>query len=245
MLLDQLRCVDNDVISSDVADQTEILESGDGILGTDPGVLGNVFDARLRGEFLESLQDRPGPVGAIADSSQIAEGFLRAPDSPLESSEGVAELDEEASVASPLVLREGEDAGKVIAFRAVLLLAEVAHDMVTVFIDLREDVEEEGFHVVVQSLVIDEELRQKTQALTVDGLSAAVHLEHSDVAFAIDFVSGRMPHSAFLFVFHHGLRFPHVAKTKFTNITAHARERERERTIETDIVRKEKERSGA
>ena len=47
-------------------------------------------------------------------------------------------------------------------------LGEVADHAAAVGVSLGHDVEEEGFHVIVEGLVIEEELRQQTQVLTVD-----------------------------------------------------------------------------
>ena len=46
-------------------------------------------------------------------------------------------------------------------------LAEVADNMAPLPIVLRQDVEEEGFHVIVERLVVEEELREETQVLAV------------------------------------------------------------------------------
>ena len=49
-------------------------------------------------------------------------------------------------------------------------------------------VEEEGLDVVVQRLVVEEQLGQQAQVLTVDLADVAVHLEHGDATAAVDLV---------------------------------------------------------
>ena len=71
-------------------------------------------------------------------------------------------------------------------------LGEVADKVATVIVIDREDVEEEWFDVVVQSLVIEEELRQETQVLAVDFVTLTVDLEHGQVTPAVDLVTGGM-----------------------------------------------------
>lgn len=57
-----------------------------------------------------------------------------------------------------------------------LYLGEVADKMATFAVVLGEDVKKEGLHVVVEGLVVQEELGQQTQVLTVDCAHVPVHL---------------------------------------------------------------------
>lgn len=103
---------------------------------------------------------------------------------------------EEFAVASALVWRQCEDAGHVVAVRRLFLLesnasrrffrrwtlirlakrrrhswshfGEVADDVRPLLVDLGQDVEDEGLHVKVQGLVVQEQFGQQTQVLTVD-----------------------------------------------------------------------------
>ena len=56
-------------------------------------------------------------------------------------------------------------------------LAEVSDDVAAVAVHVRHDVEEERFHVEVQSLVVQEQHGQQTQVLAVDLVLLAVHLQ--------------------------------------------------------------------
>lgn len=75
--------------------------------------------------------------------------------------ERVGEGDEEAAVALALVGGQREDAGEVVLLRAMLLLAEVSHDVGALFVHLAQDVEEEVLDVEVQSLVVEKQLRER------------------------------------------------------------------------------------
>lgn len=67
-------------------------------------------------------------------------------------------------------------------------LREVADEMTALFIILRESVEQEGLHVIVEGLVVEEEFGQQTEVLAVDLAHVAVHLEHGQVVVAVDLV---------------------------------------------------------
>lgn len=55
-------------------------------------------------------------------------------------------------------------------------LGEVADKMAAFAVILCQDVEKEGLHIIVQSLVVQEELGQQTQVLTVDCAHVAIDL---------------------------------------------------------------------
>lgn len=107
----------------------------------------------------------------------------------------LTEVDEHLAVTLPHVLRHGEDAGHVVVQEGVLLLRrekscvqrrrclrqtphkvspptlylrEVANQVTARVVGFGHDVKEEGFDVVVQSLVVQEEFGQQAQILTVD-----------------------------------------------------------------------------
>ena len=64
--------------------------------------------------------------------------------------------------------------------------------MAAMFIIFGENIEEEGLHIVVESLVVEEEFGEKTEILTIDLIGITVHLEHRQVFTSIDFVGRRM-----------------------------------------------------
>ena len=104
------------------------------------------------------------PVG---DESQVGEGLLRGSDLALGAREEVGKVDEEAAVALPLVRRQRQDARHVEVLARVLLLAEVADEVAPFCVCNGHDVEEEGLHVEVERLVVQEELGQQAQVLAV------------------------------------------------------------------------------
>ena len=59
-----------------------------------------------------------------------------------------------------------------------------------------KDVEEEGFDVVVERLVVEEELGEETQVLAVDLVGVAVHLEDGQVVASVDLVGRWVKQSA-------------------------------------------------
>ena len=62
------------------------------------------------------------------------------------------------------------------AGRSRAYLGEVADQVAALAVVLGEHIEEEGLHVVVQRLVVQKQLGQQTQVLTVDCAHVAVHL---------------------------------------------------------------------
>lgn len=69
--------------------------------------------------------------------------------------------------------------------------------MAAVLVARDHAVEQERVHVVVQSLVVQEQLGQETQISAPGALSAAVDLEEADEVVPVDLVSGWMPQLAF------------------------------------------------
>ena len=55
-------------------------------------------------------------------------------------------------------------------------LGEVADEVASLAVILGQDVEKEGFHIVVEGLVIQEQLGQQTQVLTVDCAHIPINL---------------------------------------------------------------------
>ena len=100
----------------------------------------------------------------------------------------------------------------------MFLLAEVAHHMATVLVAYGHNVKEEGLHIVVQSLVVQEELGNETQILAIDLLLLAIHFKHADFTVSVDLIPGRMSHGAFVLVSLQRLLFLHILETKLTYV---------------------------
>eukprot|EP00968_Pinguiococcus_pyrenoidosus_P023974 scaffold4148_cov240-Pinguiococcus_pyrenoidosus.AAC.4 len=113
--------------------------------------------------------------------TEIAQGLLGGSHFLLPLAELVAEGNDEAAVALPLVAREREDAREVVAQVGMLLLREVSHGMVPSVVKLAQDVEEERIDVVVERLVIQEQLREVAEVLAVFGLDHPIHLEDANL----------------------------------------------------------------
>lgn len=76
-------------------------------------------------------------------------------------------------------------------------LREVADDMRAVFIDLAENVEEKRLDVEVERLVVEEQLGEETEILTVDFVLPAVDFPDAESALAVDLFSKRLSVRAF------------------------------------------------
>lgn len=74
----------------------------------------------------EDVGDGLGPVGAVAEEAEVRERFLGRAELAFAFGELVGEGDEEFAEAFSLVLRQGQDAGYVVAFGRFLFFAEVA-----------------------------------------------------------------------------------------------------------------------
>lgn len=57
-----------------------------------------------------------------------------------------------------------------------LYLGEIANKVAAFAVVLRQDIEKEGLHVVVEGLVVEEQLGQQTQVLTVDCAHIPINL---------------------------------------------------------------------
>ena len=55
-------------------------------------------------------------------------------------------------------------------------LGEVAHQVTAFVVVLGEDVEEEGLHIIVQSLVVQEKLGQQAEVLAEEFADISIHL---------------------------------------------------------------------
>lgn len=145
----------------------------------------------------QDVDDRLGPVGAVAQQAQVAQGFLGAAEFPLPLAQLVAEGDQQLPVPVPLELGQRQDARHVVALGRFLLLAEVPDEVAAVLVAGGHAVEEERVDVVVERLVVQEQLRQEAQVAAPPPLPLAVDLEEGDVVVAVDLVAGGMQQGAF------------------------------------------------
>jgi hypothetical protein len=151
-------------------------------------------DARV---LEQQSEEHAGPVGAVADETQVRERLLGMPRLFLDFAELVTEFDQETTESTPLMTGQREDARKVVAKLAVLLLAVVAHHVVSVSVTLRHYVVKEKIHVMPQRLVVQEHLGDETEVLAVGLFLAAIELPHADaVGASVDLVTGRVAQAA-------------------------------------------------
>ena len=167
-------------------------ERADDVVRLDGGRLAQVLDAHGALVRREQREQRARPVAAVRHEAEVGEGPLRRAHLVLLLGQLVGEGDKELAVPLALVGRQREDARQVVPLLAVLLLAEVAHDVAPALIRLREHVEQEQVHVVVQRLVVQEQLGQEAQVLAVHLLLAAVNLEHRHAVVPVNLVARRV-----------------------------------------------------
>mmetsp|Transcript_14531 Transcript_14531/g.35573 ORF Transcript_14531/g.35573 Transcript_14531/m.35573 type:complete len:273 (+) Transcript_14531:425-1243(+) len=98
------------------------------------------------------------------------------------------------------MLRERQDARKVVVVRRLLLLRKIPHDMEPLLVVLAHDVKQERVDVVVKVLVVKKHLRDVAQVLTPDLRLLAVDLEHGNVPIPVDLVARRVPDRDLLLV---------------------------------------------
>lgn len=90
----------------------------------------------------------------------------------------------------------------------MFLFGKIADQMAALLVVFRQHIEQERLHIVVQRFVIQKQLRQQTQILTVDLVHVAIDFEHRQIFAAINFGRGRMsPEALVLMSFQNGFAF--------------------------------------
>lgn len=67
---------------------------------------------------------------------------------------------------------------------------EISDCVTSLIVGQCHDVKQEGFNVVVQGLVVEEEFRQQTQVLAILLLSFSIHLPHAQVLLSVNLQDG-------------------------------------------------------
>lgn len=146
---------------------------------------------------LQNVEQRPRPIASVTQLAQVRQGFLGRANHLLQFREFVTEGYEELSVSFPLEGWKCHNAGQVVAICRFFFLGEVSHQMSSLPVDFREDVEQERFDVEVQSFVVEKQLGEETEILTVQFGFLSVDFVNGERVFAIDFLTGRKPHRTF------------------------------------------------
>ena len=133
----------------------------------------------------------------IANATKVRQRFLRRAGLHLNPREKVAKVDQEPSKALSLVLRHCHDARDIVFLLTRLFFGEIANEVAALLVTLGQNIEEKRFHVVVEGFVVQEQLSQETQVLTVDLADVPVHLEDGEVCFAVDLVCRGVEPGAF------------------------------------------------
>ena len=130
----------------------------------------------------------------------------------------VTKIDQETSKAHFLILWHDHNAGYIVLLLTGLLLGKIPHQVTSLAIVLGQDVEQKGLNIVVQGLVVQEELGEKTEVLAVDFTDCTVHLVNGDVVFPVYLVGGRMEPLTLGSVAIQDITCLHVLDAKLTNV---------------------------
>jgi len=84
-------------------------------------------------------------------------------------------------------------------------------------VTLGHDVKEERFYIVIESLVIEEELGEKAEVLTVDLVFLAVDFEHGQRPIAVDLIARGEAEITLELVTFESLLFLHVLETELAD----------------------------
>ena len=88
--------------------------------------------------------------------------------------------------------------------------------MTTLTVILGEDIEQERLHVIVERLVVEKQLDEQAEVLTVDLVCVAVHLEHRHAVLPVDLHPGRVaPRALLQMLLEDGPRL-HILQTELT-----------------------------
>ena len=75
---------------------------------------------------------------------------------------------------------------------ALLLLAEVSHQMASLFVILCENVKKEWLHIVIEGFVVKKELNKKAEILAINLVCIPVHFKDGKVPFPVNLNPRRM-----------------------------------------------------
>ena len=190
------------MLSLPVLDKAYVLERADYIVGENSRLVRDLFDRDLTIVYVSrQIDQKLGlPIASVADQAQVGERLLGRAEFLFHARQQVAEVDEQTAVAFVHVGRQNENAREVIVHDRLLLLGEIADHLerARCLAILRQNVEQKRLHVVVERLVIEEELGEEAEVLTVDLVVLSVDLEETEPLLAVDLASGRMPPHALL-----------------------------------------------
>mmetsp|Transcript_158 Transcript_158/g.437 ORF Transcript_158/g.437 Transcript_158/m.437 type:complete len:335 (+) Transcript_158:66-1070(+) len=180
------------VLAAKVLEEVQGLERGDDVLGAEGSHVRKLLDGDGPLVFRQDLKELARPVATVAHEPQVRKRSLGRAELLLALGELVGEPDHKLAVASSLVAGQREDARQVVVLLGNALLGEVANHVRALVVARADHVEEEGLHVVVESLVVQEELREQAQVLAEDALHARVYLVHRHFAVSVDLVARRV-----------------------------------------------------
>merc|ERR1719220_830950 len=186
MLLNQLGSYADNVLTFPIFDQVEGLQGGDDVCLCNAGDGAQFPNAESPSEVPQYLEEDPAPVTSVTQFPHVTQGLLRAANHPLHLAQLVGEGNQELAVAFPLVGRQGKNAGNIVPVWGLLFFGEISHYVGPVFVDLTQDVEDEGLHIEIQSLVIQEQFGQQAEVLTVELAFLPVNLEYAGRSLPVD-----------------------------------------------------------
>mmetsp|Transcript_31100 Transcript_31100/g.99812 ORF Transcript_31100/g.99812 Transcript_31100/m.99812 type:complete len:418 (+) Transcript_31100:101-1354(+) len=148
---------------------------------------------RVVANLLENMKELASPMGLVAHTAKIGEGPLGRPFLLLDLRELEGEADDELAVSLSLVLRESEDAGKVVVHLAFFLLGEISHHMTSLIVTLADNIEEERVDIPIERLVVEEHLGEVAKVLAPHLRLGSVYFKHRNVISAVYLISRWVP----------------------------------------------------
>ena len=121
-----------DVLPLVVADQRQLLQDDDDVVGANARRVADFFDGDGGLGALEIRQNDARPVRVVRNTPQVAQRALRRAHLPFLFRQLVREGYEKLAVAFSLVRRNHENASEVVGVFALFFFREVAHDVVAV-----------------------------------------------------------------------------------------------------------------
>jgi len=187
--------------------------------------------------LIQQMKQDVFPITPVRHLSQIRQWLFGRPRLALAAGQLVRQRNDEFAVARLLVLRKGEDAGQIVPLARHFFLGKVPDNARAFFwlprararararatmiaIELRHDVKVKGTRVEIQRLVIQKELGQEAEFLTVRRVLLAVDFVHGQSfrLVAINLAARRTKDPVGLQMPSVGVEFPHVGQSVFAHV---------------------------
>lgn len=162
----------NDMLTLPKSNHIQRLQCRDDVLGLNSCHQWNVLDLNVLIPRLlrKHSQQNMCPITSVWDFPQITQWLLRWSRFPLSFTQFITQANDKLSVTTLLILRKGQNTSQIILLRRHLFLGKISNNMSPKFIHLANDIKVERVNVIIQRLVIEKQLCQKAQILTVNSM---------------------------------------------------------------------------